>query len=793
MILSRRRRTGRPLALVVLVALLASSTGCAYYNTFYLARKYYRLALIEEKKNTTGKVSPTASQNYDKVIKQCSKVLQRYGQSKWADDAMFLMGQAYYGQGQYSSSRRWYSEMMERYPASELVADARLGIAQSWLAEDNFDKATAGLAEVIEKHPDFRGMDRVLFFQAEVARRQERYADAIPLYRVLTERFPKSQQLAEALTRLGESYMGVKEYEEARRTFELSATRTIEPRQRFQSLLKAGQAMEKLDRYDDALKLYHDLSLELVSRDRLGVILAGFDNIVVTTTTINTTPGRTSEEEERQALTFTDAQGNVVLRNPAFKDQFPPGAGSTGDPDLQNPLVGDQARPPAVPPGGILPEGNMTARNTASQALAANSLASELPRVLLSQATALMEVARYDESISTFKAVLAAWPRTSESAEALYRIGYIQEVYLEDFGSARTSYDGVKQQAPGLFADQAGRRASGLARLVALAQADTTKGGGGLEAEKLAEKDFLAAELAYFQQEKADRAIEQYTSVELNYPQTSFAAKSAMARAWMLYYVRDDTAGGRQAYEEVVTKYPKTEQARMARQMLTGEVPPEELPTGAALDSLRAAAIRADSLAAANARAPGESGDPEGAVDDSALPGGKVGMGIESEMKDTPASGPPKPVVEPPASAPPAVADAVVTPTAGAAPEVKPASSPPAADSTTTPPVAVPPAVTPPAADSATTTPVPVPPAVTPPAASRHGDSGEAVTKLPSRLAPANSTGLPRPLSPKKGAAGTRSRELRTPRNPVRPTPTNPVPTPPPAPADTSRHGGGGR
>ena len=124
MIRSAPRRSGRPLIVLALAALLASSAGCAYYNTFYLARKYYRLAEIEEQKNTTGKVAPSASQNYDKVIKQCSKVLQRYGKSKWADDAMLLMGQAYYGQEQYSNARRWFSEVTSRFPDSELVPDA---------------------------------------------------------------------------------------------------------------------------------------------------------------------------------------------------------------------------------------------------------------------------------------------------------------------------------------------------------------------------------------------------------------------------------------------------------------------------------------------------------------------------------------------------------------------------------------------------------------------------------------------------------------------------------------------
>src|SRR5215470_1776470 len=76
-------------------ALLADS--CAYYNTYYLARKYYDRA-------TGGlpypveKPDPTASQNFTRAIDYSKKVIGNYPKSKWVDDAYLMWARALLGQ-----------------------------------------------------------------------------------------------------------------------------------------------------------------------------------------------------------------------------------------------------------------------------------------------------------------------------------------------------------------------------------------------------------------------------------------------------------------------------------------------------------------------------------------------------------------------------------------------------------------------------------------------------------------------------------------------------------------------
>src|SRR5262245_33048435 len=116
-------RTPAP-RLLGLVLLLAVA-GCAYYNTFYLAKPYYRDAEKAQAKSDLDVPTSEAILKYDGAIRQCMKVVTDYPKSKWVDDAMYMMGASLYGKGDYSGCVRKLDEMIEKQPNSPFVPDAR--------------------------------------------------------------------------------------------------------------------------------------------------------------------------------------------------------------------------------------------------------------------------------------------------------------------------------------------------------------------------------------------------------------------------------------------------------------------------------------------------------------------------------------------------------------------------------------------------------------------------------------------------------------------------------------------
>ena len=155
----------------------------------------------------------------------------------------------------------------------------------------------------------------------------------------------------------------------------------------------------------------------------------------------------------------------------------------------------------------------------------------QLARVMLREGTALAEVGKAMEAILTFEQVMAEYPRTAYASEAQYRIGYVYEVDMDNFDEAQKAYGKVAEQGRSSFTDDAARRARNLGAVKTLTGAGTDS--LSKATATAAEGRFLRAELYLFQQEKPERALEEYQGIQKDFPGTEHAAKAALAEAWV--------------------------------------------------------------------------------------------------------------------------------------------------------------------------------------------------------------------------------------------------------------------
>ncbi len=172
--------------------------------------------------------------------------------------------------------------------------------------------------------------------------------------------------------------------------------------------------------------------------------------------------------------------------------------------------------------------------------------------------------------IETLEAVIAARRRTPAAAEALFQIGYIQEVTLDDFATARATYAKVEEEARNsTFAQQAKHRMENLDRIQALresAGSDSAGAGGSATAA------FNLAEHYLFEVGNPARALDAYGRVEREFPESPYAAKAAFAGAWILERKLEMPAPAESAWRHVATRYPETEHGRAAAAFLGGGV-----------------------------------------------------------------------------------------------------------------------------------------------------------------------------------------------------------------------------
>ena len=112
-------------SLLLLVFILGS---CAYFNTFYNAQFYYEQALKQyNEKVEEGLTVPVAvRRDFDKAIEKANKVLVKYPDSKWADDAYLIIGKSNFYKGDYLVAKKNFENFIVEYPWSDKIEEVRL-------------------------------------------------------------------------------------------------------------------------------------------------------------------------------------------------------------------------------------------------------------------------------------------------------------------------------------------------------------------------------------------------------------------------------------------------------------------------------------------------------------------------------------------------------------------------------------------------------------------------------------------------------------------------------------------
>ena len=202
----RRVRAGTPgrgLAAAVLLALLLPACGdtgfvgrrvdnfTAFYNTFHNATVAYDKGVeqISDRERPVDRsvylslfLQPpeggSTAESFEKAINKSADVLREHPTSKWVDDALLLIGKAYYFQGNDVGAEQKFREVIDLESSRE--GEARFWLARTLVTSGQFDEASEQLnASLADEENDFgTWTDRMRLARAGLFVRQERWAEA---------------------------------------------------------------------------------------------------------------------------------------------------------------------------------------------------------------------------------------------------------------------------------------------------------------------------------------------------------------------------------------------------------------------------------------------------------------------------------------------------------------------------------------------------------------------------------------------------------------------------------------
>lgn len=281
----------RKIKIIPLIAIFLC-TGCAYFNTFYNAKKYFNEAEREYAK--AHRITPKERREYEKVIEKCSKILEFYPNSKYVDDALYLMAISYLRIGNRHKARRKFEELFKFFPNSKYVPKAKveyarlliesgkpeaaremlkqssnttleeatLLLAQSLALEGKCDKALEELKPLLrrKKLSENRKID-ALMLAARCSYKTKNYQDAIKYLKKLQKFVLADSLKVESQVLLGNVYFQINSLDRAK---DILQGIDLPPRDRRKPGIefRIAQILLKKGETDKALKMFEQVYKE---------------------------------------------------------------------------------------------------------------------------------------------------------------------------------------------------------------------------------------------------------------------------------------------------------------------------------------------------------------------------------------------------------------------------------------------------------------------------------------------------------------------------------------------------
>ena len=227
--------------------------SCAYFNTYYNAKKYYKEARKASEKNTSKRITQKELKNYELTIEKCKAVVRKFPDSRYVDDSLLLMAKSYYYMGDYENSKINLEELLRRYPESNLRYEALLWSGRAAWKLGQYSIAEEGITKVLNETNDQEILSSGYEMLAEIYRdknepdRELEYLEKIKTYS------KSDQQKAETVFRIGIIQQESGLFEESIESFQKVEEYLPSPELLQSAKLEYTRALKSAGRTDEAL------------------------------------------------------------------------------------------------------------------------------------------------------------------------------------------------------------------------------------------------------------------------------------------------------------------------------------------------------------------------------------------------------------------------------------------------------------------------------------------------------------------------------------------------------------
>ena len=197
-----------------------------------------------------------AGKRYEKAADRFNDLVSKYGQTAWADNALYHRALSYYYNNDKEKSFKLFRETAEKYPRSEFVPAARFKVGMILHGNEEYMRAAHEFQAVVEdKRADSETRYRATHNAALDFQKVAAWVDAARMYERLLEDFPDRTSESQAHLKIGFCLVQGSQFEEALKHFRKADVNANEE-DRPEILYWIATCFSKLGRHEKAIAEY---------------------------------------------------------------------------------------------------------------------------------------------------------------------------------------------------------------------------------------------------------------------------------------------------------------------------------------------------------------------------------------------------------------------------------------------------------------------------------------------------------------------------------------------------------
>lgn len=258
--------------LLTLMALSVLFYSCAYFNTLYNARRAYKEA---EESRATGSESRQLKDKYQDVVKKCANLLSDYPNSRWVDDALFLMGKALVRQGDLNNGIRKFIELMTNFPESDYIPASSYWLALAYSEKKEYNQALAYIDRFLESYPKHDLRYQVMFLAGDINIELEDSEKALNFYSMVAEQSSDREAIDEAVLKSARLFYKLEDWEKSAANYSKALRKGLPLDRRHEISIALGDCYNRIGKCREAMEIFDKLLEEATTTKEKPPLMLG--------------------------------------------------------------------------------------------------------------------------------------------------------------------------------------------------------------------------------------------------------------------------------------------------------------------------------------------------------------------------------------------------------------------------------------------------------------------------------------------------------------------------------------